>query len=50
MEADKHMIEEFQEPTEAMRMPREKFRYPMTPNAKEARTAIEKLQLIIEII
>ncbi len=48
MEADKHMIEEFQEQTEAMRMLREKFRYPTNPTAKESRTAIEKLQLILK--
>ena len=48
MEADKDMIKEFQEQTEAMRMLRAKFRYPMIPTAKEARTAIERLQLILK--
>ena len=48
MEAENDMIKEFQEPTEAMRMLRAKFRYPMIPTAKEARTAIEKLQLILK--
>jgi len=48
MEADKDMIKEFQEQTEAMRMLRAKFRYPMNPTVKEARTAIEKLQLILK--
>ena len=51
MEADKHMIEEFQEPTEAMRMLRAKFRYPAkdpAPNAfKDTRTELEKLQSIL---
>jgi hypothetical protein len=48
VETDQDMIKEFQEQTEAMRMLRAKFRYPMNPTAKEARTAIEKLQLILK--